>query len=244
MAPHATLYLVEAQSNSDSDLFCAVTVASNLVAAVGGGEVSMSWGGGEFPDETLFDAVLTTPNVVYFASSGDSPGVIYPSASPNVVSVGGSSISRDPILGSFINENTWQEAGAGPSLYEPMPAFQTAWVSSLASTRITPDVVADANPDTGVWVANSTYESALGAPPGLYWFTVGGTSVASPTVAGIINAAGSFAASSSAENNIIYPSRHFRDITKGDCGPYMGYSAATSFDVCTMNGSPSTYAGK
>jgi kumamolisin len=53
MAPHATLYLVEAQSNSLLDLFCTVTVAGNLVNAAGGGEVSMSWGSGEFSAETL-----------------------------------------------------------------------------------------------------------------------------------------------------------------------------------------------
>lgn len=244
MAPQATLYLVEAQSNSFRDLFCAVTVASNLVAAAGGGEVSMSWGGGESPAETAFDTVFTTPNVVYFASSGDSQGAYYPSASPNVVSVGGTSISRDPVTGAFINENTWQNAGAGPSRFEPMPGFQTAWVSSLGSTRLTPDLTADANPATGVWVVNSTLEPHLGLPAGLYWFIVGGTSVASPMVAGIVNVAGTFAASSSAENTILYPSRHFRDITRGDCGQYMGYTAAPSFDLCTMNGSPVTYAGK
>ena len=37
MAPKAHIYLVEAQSSSDSDLFCAETVASALVAAAGGG---------------------------------------------------------------------------------------------------------------------------------------------------------------------------------------------------------------
>lgn len=78
MAPSATLYLVEAQSNSFRDLNCAVTIASNLVSAAGGGEVSMSWGSGEFPAETTMDPLFTTPNVVYFASAGDGPGVSYP----------------------------------------------------------------------------------------------------------------------------------------------------------------------
>ena len=96
MAPEATLYLVEAQSNSFLDLLCAVTVASNLVKAAGGGEVSMSWGSGEFPSETILDPVFTTAKVVYFASAGDSPGASYPSASPNVVSVGGSSPQHGP----------------------------------------------------------------------------------------------------------------------------------------------------
>ena len=42
MAPRAKIYLVEAASNSFADLLTAVNVASNLVAAAGGGEVSMS----------------------------------------------------------------------------------------------------------------------------------------------------------------------------------------------------------
>ena len=55
MAPNATIYLVEAQSNSYNDLFCAVSYAQSLVSAAGGGEISMSWGGGEFGGEVLYD---------------------------------------------------------------------------------------------------------------------------------------------------------------------------------------------
>jgi hypothetical protein len=39
----------------------------------------MSWGGSEFSTETNYDAYFTQPGVVYFAASGDSPGVIWPS---------------------------------------------------------------------------------------------------------------------------------------------------------------------
>src|SRR5262249_35444161 len=92
MAPSGTLYLAEAKPGSFVDLFCAVTVASKRVSSAGGGEVSMSWGSGEFPAETTIDSLFTTPNVVYFAAAGDGPGVSYPSASPNVVSVGGTSL--------------------------------------------------------------------------------------------------------------------------------------------------------
>src|SRR5439155_23154958 len=60
LAPNARIFLVEANTNSFSDLFQAVAVASNLVATNGVGEVSMSWGGGECTQETLFDASLTT----------------------------------------------------------------------------------------------------------------------------------------------------------------------------------------
>ncbi|HEY6341770.1 MAG TPA: S8 family serine peptidase [Bryobacteraceae bacterium] len=102
MAPLATLYLVEAQSNSNADLYCAVTIASGYVAAAGGGEVSMSWGSGEFSGETAYDAIFTTPKVVYVASAGDGPGVLYPSSSPNVVAVGGSTLSTNATTGAFI----------------------------------------------------------------------------------------------------------------------------------------------
>jgi hypothetical protein len=44
MAPSARIYLVEACSNSNTDLFDAETVAAALVAAAGGGDISNSWG--------------------------------------------------------------------------------------------------------------------------------------------------------------------------------------------------------
>ncbi len=240
MAPGATLYLVEAQSEYDSDLLCAVTVASNLVAAAGGGEVSMSWGEGEFPFETAIDPVFTTPKVVYFASSGDSPGTIWPSVSPNIVAVGGTTLSTNPITGNFIFENVWQDGGGGPSAYESRPTYQNGIRYIVGSQRGTPDVAADANPYTGVWVLDT-----LVYGPGT-WYVVGGTSVSSPTWAGIVNAAGSFSASTNVELTKLYGDRHrdFNDITYGTCGPYLGYFAFFGWDFCSGLGSPDSYKGK
>ncbi|HEY8669723.1 MAG TPA: hypothetical protein VIL63_02695, partial [Terriglobales bacterium] len=79
MAPKAKLYLVEAASNSFIDLLTAEFVATSLVQAAGGGEVSNSWGGGEFDGESTVDFVFTGRGVVFFASAGDGPGVIWPS---------------------------------------------------------------------------------------------------------------------------------------------------------------------
>jgi len=239
MAPKATLYLVEAQSNSFSDLFCAVSVASTLVASAGGGEVSMSWGGSEFSEETTVDPVLSTHGVVYFASSGDSPGVIYPSASPNVVAVGGTSLSTNFNTGTFEFENTWQDGGGGSSEFESRPHYQDRIARLVGSQRGVPDVAADANPYTGVWVLDT-----LVYGPGS-WYLVGGTSVASPTFAGIVNAAGSFAPSTAAELDTIYKFPFgFEDITVGNCGPYMGSWATRGWDFCTGVGSPRSYFGK
>ena len=246
MAPGAAIYLVEAQSNSLSDMYCAVRIAAGVVAASGGGEVSLSPGSGEFPSETFFDSVFTTPSVVYFASAGDAPGTQYPCVSPNVVCAGGTSIGRNHITGAYVNQETaWQTTGGGQSLYEARPGYQPF---SVGSTRGVPDVSADANPDTGVWVVDdyALLVPGSGCTVGPCWFIVGGTSVSAPLWAGIANAAGSFASSSNAELTRLYgdPSSNFNDVTIGSCGLNMGYLSGSGLDYCTGRGSPRGYAGK
>jgi subtilase family serine protease len=108
-------------------------------------------------------------------------------------------------------------------------------VSSVTGgSRGVPDVAAVADPTTGVWV----YEGGS-------WYIVGGTSVASPVWAGIVNAAGTFSASTAAELSTIYNSGSgYSVITNGDCGPYEGYLAMTPWSFCTGHGSPSGLGGK
>lgn len=240
MAPEAQLFLVEAANNSLTSLFNAVIVASNLVAKAGGGEVSMSFGAGEFTQETEFDSIFTTPGVVYFASSGDSAGVEYPSASPNVVSAGGTTNSRNPNTGNLILQNAWQDAGGGASQVEPRPAFQRGLGHIVGDARGTPDVSFDANPETGVWVFDSNPVAGTG------WFVVGGTSVSAPSLAGIVNAAGSFHVSSQAENDELYSDRSsdFDDITFGNCGVGVANFAIPGYDLCTGIGTVRTSRGK
>ena len=233
MAPDATIYLVEAQSNSGADLFCAVTVAGALVSAAGGGEISMSWGGGEFSGEVTVDHIFTATNVAYFAASGDAAGTSYPSASPNVVSVGGTSLRTNPSTGAFFEETDWQSTGGGPSHFEARPAYQNGIAGIVGAHRGTPDISADANPATGVWVFDSLF---LGRP---VWFIVGGTSVASPMWAGIVNAQAVIYPSSQVLLTQLYGNRDgFHDITSGTCGVYMSLSAGEGWDFCTGLGSP------
>jgi subtilase family serine protease len=245
MAPNATLYLVEANSNQDSDLYPAVLVASNLVAcgkptacpahSKGKGEVSMSWGGEEFAQEAELDGFFATPGVVYVASSGDDPGVTYPCASPNVVCAGGTSTARSEYTGNLIGEITWQDAGGGISFYEPEPGYQARLRRQLGGYRGVPDLAADSNTTTGAWILDTN------AVPGPGWYIGGGTSLAAPTVAGIVNAAGNFAASSAAELTELYGEGgfgRFNDITYGACGFYSGTFAGFGWDQCTGLGSP------
>jgi len=239
MAPGAKIYLVEAASNSFADLLSAVNVASNLVAKAGGGEVSMSWGGSEFSFERLYDGYFTKSGVVYVAAAGDSAGAIWPSTSPNVVSVGGTTNSRDA-SGNLQAQLAWSSTGGGPSKYESRPSYQSAISQIVGSKRGTPDVAADADPNTGVWVYNVPYCDG--------WCIVGGTSAAAPVWAGIVNAAGRFSASSQAELSTMYSNlgkaADFTDIAQGSCGPHQGYLAATGWDFCTGTGSAFSKLGK
>ena len=236
MAPNAQIVLMEASSASNSALYQAVTAANSYIASHGGkGEVSMSWGGSETSGESSSDHYFTQSGVVYFASSGDSPGVIYPSSSPNVVSAGGTQVNRSG--GNYTNQTAWSDGGGGASRYEARPSFQNSISGIVGSKRGTPDLSFDSSGGSPVAVYNSNCYGG--------WLEVYGTSVASPSLAGIINNAGQFKASSNAENTLIYSnlgfSQYFTDITSGSCGTH---SATTGWDFCTGVGVDHGLVGK
>ena len=236
MAPNAAIVLMEASSASNSALYQAVTAANSYIASHGGkGQVSMSWGGSETRTETSSDSYFTQSGVVYFASSGDSPGVIYPSSSPNVVSAGGTQVNRSN--GNYTNQTAWSDGGGGTSRYESRPSFQSSVSGVVGSHRGTPDLSFDSSGGSPVAVYNSNCYGG--------WLEVYGTSVASPSLAGIINNAGQFKTSSNAENTLMYSNmgftNYFTDVTSGSCGTH---SAATGYDLCTGIGVDNGLMGK
>jgi kumamolisin len=246
MAPYAQIVLVEAASNRFSDLFAAVDVATNIVrnGGINAGEVSMSWGGSEFSTERNYDGHFTASGVVYFAASGDAGGkTIYPGVSPNVVCAGGTTINRDA-GGQFVSETGWSGSGGGPSKYESRPSYQDQIVAIVGSKRGTPDFSFDANPNSGVSVYDSTPCQGMSG-----WLVFGGTSVSSPSLAGIVNLAGHFYGNTSLELGTIYadyasPTYYptdFRDITSGTAG---SYSAKQGWDFVTGVGSNKGLNGK
>lgn len=255
MAPRAAIVLVEGASNSNADLYNAVTVASGIVSSAGGGEVSMGWGSPEYESEASNDLpFFATPGVVYVASTGDASGTEYPSVSPNVVAAGGSVVRRSFFTGDLRGQGVWQQAGGGPSQYEPRPAFQNAVKSAFSAdargARGVPDLSFDSDPNSGVWVYDSfpMSDAPSGGVEGSNWYIYGGTSVAAPALAGIFNAANHFSASSALELDKIYTHRmyptQYLDLNSGNCGPYDGFSAAAGWDYCTGVGVPFGYAGK
>jgi len=233
MAPNATQYVVEFVNDPFGE--GVVTKAAQLVAAAGGGEVSNSWGyGGEFSGETADDKYFVQSGVVFFASAGDSGATPqYPSTSPNVVSAGGTTIIRNG-SGNYTTQHGWSGGGGGLSAIEARPSYQNVIKSIVGSHRGTPDVSADADPNSGVAVYNTTYCGG--------WCIVGGTSVASPVLAGITNSAGDFLTSTKAENTKLYKEYGsatkykalFLDVTVGN----NGQPCKKGWDYCSGIGAP------
>jgi len=242
MAPQAQIILVQAASQGLSDMLLAEQVASELVRAAGGGEVSNSWGYPEQSNYTPDDFYFSTPGVTYFASSGDSAfSLNYPAVSPYVIAAGGTSLQRDA-SGKFTGESYWDNfyggGGGGLSTTESIPSYQNVIASIVGNHRGVPDISSDADPVSGVAVYDST--PLFGLPPN--WFQVGGTSVSSPTLAGIANiarpadtAAALFEIYGDYGSPVEYP-QEYRDITQGNSNCKMGW------DICTGVGVPLGYA--
>ena len=177
---------------------------------------------------------------MYFAASGDLGGVNgYPSVSPYIVSAGGTTINRNP-SGAFTSETGRSGSGGGPSKYETKLSYQNNVAGTSSTKRSAPDLSFDADPNSGVSVYDSTQCQGHSG-----WLVFGGTSVSSPSLAGIVNLAGHFAANTVSELGTIYANRantaDFRDIRLGTAG---SFSAKAGYDFVTGVGSDLGLSGK
>ncbi|MDG2538278.1 protease pro-enzyme activation domain-containing protein [Dyella jiangningensis] len=172
-----------------------------------------------------------------------------PATSPNVVAVGGTTLSTSGT--TWTGETVWNEGlaavdpsngdnnkrlwatGGGVSLFETAPAWQTTALGSSVTKRQVPDVAFDAAQSTGanIIIQGQTYQ-------------IGGTSLASPIFVGI------WARILSANSNTLgLPTQnmyaHFpsdatplHDVTSGNNGYNgYGYTAKAGFDNATGWGS-------
>ena len=230
IAPSAKILLVEATTPSGTNLLKAVDYAA---AQGDASAISMSWGGAEFPEELSLDTHFKSKSgAPFFASSGDNgAGASWPASSPNVIGVGGTSLTFTP-SGTFSKEVAWSGSGGGVSAYEKEPAYQTTLSIPRASgMRAIPDVSYNADPKSGY----SIYRKGS-------WFTVGGTSAGAPQWAAIATLGSgatnpSLYADKAGEHSVNY----FRDIVSGKNGSCSYYcSARAHYDYVTGLGSPLT----
>jgi subtilase family serine protease len=243
IAPKATILLVEASTNSLSDLLAGVNAAVRNGASV----VSMSWTVGEFKSETSQDNHFVSSGVTYLAASGDAgTGVAYPASSPDVVGVGGTALTLDA-NGNYLREVAWSGSGGGMSAFEREPLYQSLFgiPYDAHGYRGAPDVSYNASPATGFSVYDSVpYGGASG------WFRVGGTSAGSPQWAALVAIANSMRVANrkarlSSTNASLYalskksPAANFHPVTAGTngaCGSLC--TASTGYDYVTGIGTP------
>jgi hypothetical protein len=244
MAPGARILLVEANSNANADLFAAVGYAARQP---GVSVVSMSWGTPEYPTEAASDEVFTTPpghpGVTFLSAPGDDGApASYPSASPNVVAVGGTTLTLGA-GGTWAGESGWAGGAGGPSAYEPQPLGQLGLVPQTAASRTAPDVAYDADPATGFPIYDS-YNYPASAP----WAQFGGTSAGTPqwaALVAIVNQGRARAGLGSLDGPgqtlpALYqlPAGDFHDITTGTSTGAPRYAAGPGYDLVTGRGSP------
>jgi subtilase family serine protease len=243
-APLARIVLIEAPDASLNSLLDGVKLAN----AMGPGVVSMSFGATEGSYTASVDAAFSAPRMTYLASTGDSgAAVAWPSVSPKVVAVGGTSLSWSG-AGSR-SEVAWAGTGGGTSAYTATPSYQTNAVPGLGTVarRTVADVAFNANPSTGQYVA----VMAPGATA-VSWVSAGGTSLSAPQWAGLVAVANAVRAQTSQAplgdphvalyNQIAAtPGTYasvFADIVSGTNGSCGTCSSKTGYDPLTGLGTP------
>ena len=239
VAPNAHILLVEADSPSFVNLAAAVDQAvasgAKYVSNSYGTNYDSSPGSGEPPSEvTDLDVHYNHPGVAIVASSGDGDyGVSYPAASQYVTSVGGTALVRDSSTRGW-SESVWHNQYGGPgsgcSVYEPKPSFQK---DTGCAKRSVADVSAVSDPATGVAV----YQTYGGGG----WAVYGGTSAASPLIAGVYAIAGTPVPGTYPNSYPYEAPGSLYDVTagaNGSCSPAYLCTAATGYDGPTGLGTP------
>jgi subtilase family serine protease len=202
VAPGASIDLLVAAQPSPLDVYGAwsYALASNL-----GNQISDSWGGagcesagcnntigqgigpcrsvqGVDVDGILAIAASQLVTVLGSAGDGEAWGQGTSAVQPvpmdckGVLTVGGTTLSVSS-SGKYLGESAWSSTGGGYTTLKE-PGYQSiVKINDTFNSLAKPDVSADANPATGVWV----YNKGVGG-----WGLVGGTSLSCPLWAGFM----------------------------------------------------------
>ncbi len=280
IAPDASIivYDAEYESNNSNASFLNLLQGMQQASEIPGvSVVSLSYGGPESlvpktgETEQELDSLFATPDVTFVAASGDhgaygnggnTPAVDYPAASPNVVSVGGTSVVIDA-AGDYPGTGTsgevgWGDgtssgatdgsgSGGGLSAVEPEPSWQFGVVPTSVDSsdaRAVPDVAMDSGIAQEYDVFTSTLAASSVSASAVGWLGDAGTSAAAPIWAGLIAIADQGRALAGGKPLTGYdqtlpalysaPSADFHDILYGN----NGYSAGQGYDLVTGLGTP------
>jgi len=163
--------------------------------------------------ENAFLVRAAAEGVGMYFSAGDGPGVDTPSSDPYAIAVGGTTLGMGPggqrlfetgwstgyyleLAGSWLGYGEGGGSGGGPNPLWREPGYQRGVVPNTLTdmaggrgkpVRSVPDISADADPFTGMAVGVLSFSARK--PPAYAESDVGGTSLATPLVAGMVTAA-------------------------------------------------------
>ena len=164
--PKCTIWLFEANTNNNRDLYAAVAKAAKMGAHI----ISNSYSGGS---GSASYGAFARSGVTYLASAGDfGYGMEDPADYDTVVAVGGTELTK---VGARYSERIWPHTGAGCS-FVTKPQWQH---DPMCAERTGNDVSA---------VADNVAEYDTYGYGG--WIVVGGTSIGSPLLGGVYGLAG------------------------------------------------------
>jgi subtilase family serine protease len=219
VCPQCHILLVEASTSGNTAENEAITLGANVV--------SNSWGWyGNREGEKAFNH----PGHIITVASGDTgyeQRATVPDSYRTVVSVGGTALHRASNARGW-TETAWDGSTSECNTIVPKPKWQ---LDTGCAGRTETDVSAVADPATGVAVYDS-YESGG-------WEVYGGTSAASPLVAGIYALAGNEQSLTYAKSLYTYAA-DLNDVISGDnggCGTYI-CDAGPGYDGPSGNGTP------
>jgi hypothetical protein len=242
ICPNCHILLVQAGVTSNGATTVGITdtgAAENTAVRLGARFVTNTW----FTPEASFGTSEPTydseyfdhPGVAITAPDGDGAGygTYYPAASPDVIAVGGTTLTQATSAARGWTEAAWSGTGSGCSPYEAKPSWQT---DTGCSTRMLNDTAAVADPASEV----SIYDTATGG-----WFDGGGTDVASAVVAAAYALAGTPAAGTFPASYLYahHGAGLVNDITSGNDGTCtVAYycAAGTGYDGPTGLGTPAS----
>jgi subtilase family serine protease len=229
MCPKCKLLVVEAASTSESDLQFALTTAILNGANV----VSNSY---VIPEATFESNLLWGHSgVTIVAAAGDQGYTTanWPAASTNVIAVGATTLTRSPATARGWTETAWSASGSGCSKISAKPAWQT---DTGCARRTVADVAAVGDPNTPVAVYDSYQDTG--------WIQMGGTSVATPIVAGMYALAANGSSLNGAASLYAHRSSLFPVISgsNGSCSPTYLCNAGIGYSGPSGLGSPNGIA--
>jgi hypothetical protein len=227
VCPQCHIVLVEADTAEAENMAAAEDEAASLRPAA----ISDSF---TEPEEPAFASAYDHPGIPIAAASGDNGyGVSSPASYPGVIAVGGTTLQHNASGRPPWTETVWSGTGSGCTR-EPKPAWQD---DGGCDFRTDNDVAAVADINTPV----SVYDSYETKQKEEAWLLLGGTSAATPIVAGAMALASPYTRSFPGAQALYLDAAAgggFNEITSGangGCGSYLcqagpGFNGAFGFN--------------